>query len=474
MGIVKRQLALLIWVFIWSGFAIDQLILTFEHLQPRNIYGDKVMIERNGVKFLIDKDLSSNKKIENPPASCGKKDTWEKDLTFQFDFETSEMKVVFTGNAEDLKGVKRLSLKQNPVSISWKQSGFDYLNYKTINFELDNNNVKIPISISRSKYETPYFVDLIFEAYSGGVGRDVLCYKSKVLSLNNLNYTHYVPPKAFFVDGVLSNPHIKYPFIGQEFVDEVRYIEEVIEKNSYNYLHNTLPPIEESTIALLHADNSYLQKYEWSVSNSLYIEKITDDIVIGLYGDVLQSDLEHLERLFTALRVVAPTINISYSENDKLVTLPIHFAKCTKEFSDMFNDCYNNAAGYYHPYDDPLHGWIWVDSQHRGDFRLSILTHELGHALGLKHNFCHSSVMSYSKFSDDNIYFEPIDLMMLHAIHHPDVQGRKGVISTSDYVEQFNLNRNKIEEYKEDIASTCHKKPSEYGFLIDIQIGKEY
>ena len=29
----------------------------------------------------------------------------------------------------------------------------------------------------------------------------------------------------------------------------------------------------------------------------------------------------------------------------------------------------------------------------------------------------------------------------------------------------------KIEEYKDDIVSTCHKKPSEYDFLIDLQIG---
>ena len=472
--IYKRLVLLLAWTVLWGGFAVDQLLLTYAHMQSRNIYGDKVMIERDGMKFLVDKDLVANEKIENPPVSCGEKDTWEKDLTFQFDFETSEMNVVFTGNKEDLKGVKRLSLKQNPVSISWKQSGFDYLNYKTINFELDNNNVKIPISISRSKYESPYFVDFIFEAYTGGIGRDLLCYKSKVLSLNNANYIHYVPPKAFFIDGVLSDPHIKYPVIGKEFEDELRYIDEVMEKNSYNFLHPTLPPVEESTVALLHADNGYLLTTEWLVSQSLYIEKITEEIVIGLYGDVLQSDLEHLERLLTAIRVVAPTVKISYSENDKYVTLPIHFAKCTKEFSDMFNDCYDNAAGYFHPNSDPEHGWIWVDSKHTGDFRLSILTHELGHALGLNHNFCHSSVMSYSKFSDDNIYFEHIDLMMLHAIHHPDLQGRKGVISTNDYVDTFDLDRNKIEEYKEDIASTCHKKPSEYDFLIDLQKNTNY
>ena len=470
--IYKRLVLLLAWTVLWGGFALDQLLLTYAHMQPKNIYGDKVIIERNGTKFLVDKDKVSNKnkKIENPPVSCGEKDTWERDLEFQFDYETSEMKVLFTGNIEDLKGIKRLSLKQDPVSVSRYQSGFDYLNYKTINFELDNNNVKIPITISRSKYESPYFVDFIFEAYTGGVGRDLLCYKSKVLSLNNANYKHYVPPKAFFVENILSDAHIKYPNIGKEFADELRYIDEFMEKNSYNNLHSTLPLIEESTVALLHADNGYLLKYEWMVAQSLYIEKITEEIVIGLYGDVLQSDLEHLERLLTAVRTVAPTLKISYSQNDKYVTLPIHYAKCTKEFSDKFNDCYDNAAGYYHPYNNPKHGWIWVDSQHTGDFRLSILTHELGHALGLNHNFCHSSVMSYSKFSDDNIYFEHIDLMMLHAIHHPDLEGRKGVVSTNDFVDQFELDRDKIEEYKEDIATTCHMKPSEYDFLIDLQV----
>jgi hypothetical protein len=469
--IYKRLVLLLAWTVLWGGFAVDQLLLTHAHMQSRNIYGDKVMIERDGMKFLVDKDIVSNEKIKNPLVSCGGKDTWEKNLTFQFDFETSEMNVVFTGNKEDLKGVKRFSLKQNPASISWKQEGFDYLNYKTINFELDNNNAKIPISITRSKYESPYYIDFIFEAYTGGIGKDLLCYKSKVLSLNNANYKHYVPPKAFFIDGVLSDPHIKYPVIGKEFADELRYIDEFIEKNSYNYLHSTLPPIEESTVALLHADNGYLLTSEWVVSQSISKQKITEEIVIGMYGDVLQSDLEHLERLLTAIRVVAPTVKISYSESDKFVTLPIHFAKCTKEFSDKFNGCYDNAAGYYHPYGDAQHGWIWVDSTHTGDFRLSILTHELGHALGLNHNFCHSSVMSYSKFSDDNIYFEHIDLMMLHAIHHPDVGGRKGVVSTKDYIDQFDLNRDKIEEYKDDIVSTCHKKPSEYDFLIDLQIG---
>ena len=86
--IYKRLVLLLAWTVLWGGFAVDQLLLTYAHMQSRNIYGDKVMIERDGMKFLVDKDLVANEKIENPPVSCGEKDTWEKDLTFQFDFET--------------------------------------------------------------------------------------------------------------------------------------------------------------------------------------------------------------------------------------------------------------------------------------------------------------------------------------------------------------------------------------------------
>ena len=91
--IYKRLVLLLAWTVLWTGFAVDQLLLTYAHMQSRNIYGDKVMIERDGMKFLVDKDLVANEKIENPPVRCGEKDTWEKDLTFQFDFETSEMTV---------------------------------------------------------------------------------------------------------------------------------------------------------------------------------------------------------------------------------------------------------------------------------------------------------------------------------------------------------------------------------------------
>ena len=124
-------------------------------------------------------------------------------------------------------------------------------------------------------------------------------------------------------------------------------------------------------------------------------------------------------------------------------------------------------------YSDPLHGWIWIDSDLADVFRHTTLTHEIGHALGLNHNLCHDSVMSYSdqRSRYDN-YFNHVDLMMLQAIYDPKLQGRKGVITTEEYVAKFDLDQKRIEEYKEDIKLLAIQTHV-HDFLIDIQIGKD-
>ena len=477
MGIFKRQITfLLVWIFSWSGFALDQLMLTYEHLQPKSIYGDKVIIERNGTKFLVDKD-----RVKNEPKIAVEHCPDEKILgsyfEHDFDFDNSKLLITYTGQVSLLDKINRLSIRQNPINYTLERSGFDYLNYKIINFELQNNEAVIPIEISKSEFDGNYPVELIFEAYGGGYGKNMLCHKNRLISLHHNNYNAYIEPQAFFVDGIFSDVDIKYPSIEKGLSHEMEYINQFRAKNEFNRLHELLPNIHESSIALLHADlcDWECDDYEWEVKKGLNIRRVNEEIVVGLFGDVEDSDLRHFERMLDALRVVAPTLKIRYSTDVNQVTLPIHYSRCTKEFSDKFNDCYNSMWGFFMRYSDPLHGWIWIDSDLADVFRHTTLTHEIGHALGLNHNLCHDSVMSYSdqRSRYDN-YFSHVDLMMLQAIYDPKLQGRKGVITTQEYVAKFDLDQKRIEEYKEDIKSTCYPNPSAYDFLIDIQIGKEY
>ena len=51
-----RLSILIIWNLLWGGFAVDSLSTTFDLLKnEESIYGDKIVVEENGVKFLRDK-----------------------------------------------------------------------------------------------------------------------------------------------------------------------------------------------------------------------------------------------------------------------------------------------------------------------------------------------------------------------------------------------------------------------------------
>jgi len=474
---VKRNIVLLlVWNVIWSGFAVDQVLITIQNLQHQNIYGDKVIIERNGTKFLVDKDRIKNES-KVPTEYCPNENIWGAYFNHEFDFETSQLTISYTGAPTLLNKINRLSIKQNPINYAIDRSGFDYLNYKIINFELVDNKAVVPIKISKTKYDGNYPVELIFEAYGGGYGKNMLCHESKFTSIHKNNYTAYIEPQAYFVEGIFSDVDIKYPSVKRGLNFEMEYINEFTTKRKFNQLNAELPSIHESSIALLHADlcDWPCDDYEWEVNKGLSLKRVTEEIVVGFFGDVEDSDLRHFERMLDALRVVAPTLKIKYSTDVNQVTLPVHYSRCTKDFSDKFNDCYDSMWGFFMRYSDPLHGWIWIDADLTDVYRQTTLTHEIGHALGLNHNLCHDSVMSYSDLKSpyDN-YFSYVDLMMLQAVYDPKIEDKKGMITTEEYVTKFDLDHEKIEEYKEDIKSTCYKNPSEYEFLIDIQIGKEW
>ena len=113
--------------------------------------------------------------------------------------------------------------------------------------------------------------------------------------------------------------------------------------------------------------------------------------------------------MLETLQIVAPNLKITISDDGNDVTLPIHIAPCNDLVSERFNGCKGYAAGLYHGF----HDYIWVDASIRNkDWRSHVIIHELGHALGLNHNLCIDSVMSYSTLQR-NKYFNGLDLMQL-------------------------------------------------------------
>lgn len=465
---------LIIWNLLWGGFAIDQLGMTYELVnQEKNIYGDKIVVEENGVKFLRErKDTDVDNITKN--RVCRSKALWEESFNYNFDFNTSELTVEFTKSKPRNYLIERLIVKQKPrrdgYSSEYLSKGFNFLNYKVDEVKLTDGAAIIPISITKSKHEIDYPVELVLEAFSYGASNNQPCLTLNLASIHTNNYFLYTKPFGFFNSSLISSAYEINPKNISTFAEEQEYINTVVEKNRLQKLHSLLPPIHESSVALLMANVNIFN--EWSTEDTIYRRPV-NNVTIGLFGDVKDDDLEHLNRLLDTLKVVAPTLKIKYSDNPDLVTLPIHLTRCTEEFSDLFNDCYGSTWGTYYYTGSQNHGWIWVDSSLSTNNRLHTLTHEIGHALMLHHNLCTDSVMSYSTYADSSaIHFSYVDLMQIRTLYEPTLKIEKRKTVKRDLINQFDLNEEKINKYLDDISSACHIRPGAYDFLIDMQKNK--
>ena len=74
-------------------------------------------------------------------------------------------------------------------------------------------------------------------------------------------------------------------------------------------------------------------------------DRLEGKVVLGLFGNVLEEDLETVNTILRTLNIVAPNLDISYSDNPSYVNLPIHFSNCDNLFSDLVNDCKDKIAG---------------------------------------------------------------------------------------------------------------------------------
>ena len=465
----KHFLILLVWNIVWSVVAIPETIKATSYAFGYEV--DQSLQNGSSFETFVYKASNLNQDSEGVDTNlkCAG-EAWLNEFNYNFDSENSTLNISINENT--LSKISNFYIKQVPKKTRSLDTGFSFLNFKEIKFSLDNGKASIPIDIVKTKNELDYPVELLLTGYTGSS----LCLEYSLLIISKYNFSNYSNPVALLVKDTISDANLKYPDINGSILSENLYVQEFLQKKGLSKLHNQLPKANEATIALLHADvDGWSTEYTWDVKNYINIYKINSELVIGMYGNVQKEDLLHLNKLIDTLRIVAPELKVSYSEDFEYVTLPIILTDCTKEFSALFNDCYESLWGVYYPNESTQHGRIWVDSSLPEDTRLSVITHELGHALGLNHNLCIDSVMSYSEFSsEDEKYFRHIDLMQLQAIYDPSITDKRSFIGKTDFTETLDLDIKKIDKFTSDIQSTCYQKPKAYDFLIDFQESDNY
>lgn len=450
---MNKKLILIVWIIGWSIVALQQIPITYEILN--HSYNQKewppegfVIVEnRGGDKVMITQETDQKYNPKNidicNPNFISIVNSSIEDNTLYLSYMDEPL----------FYGVDQIKLKIIPSGDRFRpDKGFKIHNFKTI--ELTNNlNHEIPLNIFEVVNDNKYYIDFVLEGFGKNNDTLELCFSELLLSINENNFKSYKENSPFYLGGVLEPAFEENPNILE--IGEDEYIKNIIENNKKKLLNDILPPVDEAAIVLLNRSTRYSEmddKNIW-IYYPTYIPEIKNKIVVGLFGDVISHDFITLSNVLEVLKIVAPKVEITISDDKNDVTLPIHLSPCNTLLSEKFNSCEGYAAGIYYGF----HDYIWVDSSITNkDWRSHVIIHELGHALGLNHNLCIDSVMSYSEFSDDTTYFNYLDLMQLRLLYHPDAgsYGGKGFENWS--IDYFDLDEDLIMRYKNDPYLACN------------------
>ena len=486
---------LYLWIISWSFILIDQLTITYQILTEEKEYASSVappgykVIEIGKNKSLVSDDVAYQHELTKPEHECTDPEFWA-NIKYEFDYDTNTFYLDFNGmNPHDYK-VNELDLLVKPQlgrGYLFHMGGFDMHNFKKIKIDLEESkrisidlDFKIASYRNNRNYQDGVDIELKLEALKdikfNNTSTMNLCNEEAVLILDKDKLTNYDYIDPYFTNDIFEPYNIDY-FDARTISEDV-FIENFMEFQELKKVNNNLPPVHEAAVALLGHDLSedyYSGTWAWEKKKISWIDIRNTKIVIGLYGDVKDSDLKLVSKLLDVLHIVAPNLDISYSKKSSEVTLPIHLLDCTEAWgvSEGY-DCYQNYAGIYFGGGDH----IWVEGSLRGAERDHVITHEIGHALGLRHNLCFDSVMSYRFEADTVPYFSYVDLMQLSTLYNPLVKewsdkyiGEVSNMRTSRsrLINTFNLSEEKVKEYEEDITTACYLSPSAYDFLIEMQ-----
>ena len=486
---------LFIWIISWSFILFDQLTISFQVLTEEKEYASSVappgykVIEIGKNKTLVSDDVAYQHELTKPEHECTDPEFWA-NIKYEFDYDTNTFYLDFNGlNPHDYK-VNELDLLVKPqlgLSYLFHMGGFDMHNFKKIKIDLEESkrisidlDFKIASYRNNRNYQDGVDIELKLEALKdikfNNTSTMNLCNEEAVLILDKDKLTNYDYIDPYFTNDIFEPYNIDY-FDARTISEDV-FIENFMEFQELKKVNSNLPPVHEAAVALLGHDLSedyYSGTWAWEKKKISWIDIRNTKIVIGLYGDVKDSDLKLVSKLLDVLHIVAPNLDISYSKKSSEVTLPIHLLDCTEAWgiSEGY-DCYQNYQGIYFGGGDH----IWVEGSLRGAERDHVITHEIGHALGLRHNLCFDSVMSYRFEADTVPYFSYVDLMQLSTLYNPLVKewsdkyiGEVSNMRTSRsrLINTFNLSEEKVKEYEEDITTACYLSPSAYDFVIEMQ-----